>query len=148
MYPILLAAHNILRWAVVIAALWALVRGYRGWIRAQPWTSMDRLSGLAFTISVDVQLVIGLFLAALSPLIQPVLQDLSALGSSDAIRFFATEHIPTMVAAWIVVHLTSVVARRAEDDRGRHIRAALGYTVALALVVLGTPWWRPLFPGL
>lgn len=148
MYPILLAAHNILRWAVVIAAAWVLVRGYRGWAAAQPWTRADRLSGLAFTISVDIQLLIGLFLAAVSPLIRPVLQDLSALGSSDAIRFFATEHIPAMVAAWVVVHVTSVVARRAEDDRGKHTRAAVGYTLAVVLVVLATPWWRPLFPGL
>lgn len=148
MYATLLAAHNLLRWAVVIAAGWALVRGYRGWVGAHPWTSSDRLSGLTFTVSVDVQLLLGLFLAASSPLIQPVLQDLSAIGSSEAIRFFATEHIPAMVVAWIVVHVTSVVGRRAQGDRAKHMRAALGYTLATALVLLATPWWRPLLRGL
>ncbi|MDX1600739.1 MAG: hypothetical protein R3191_04410, partial [Anaerolineales bacterium] len=106
MYPILLAIHNVLRWLVVGAAVWALFRAYRGWLGGRGWSRADRLSGLIFTISVDVQLVIGIFLAAMSPLVRSALQDMSALGSSDLIRFFVTEHIPTMIGAWLIVHLT------------------------------------------
>lgn len=148
MYTITLAIHNVLRWVVVAAAIWALVRVYRGWLSTREWSAQDRLATLVFTISVDVQLVVGLFLAAFSPLIQAALRDMSAIGSSEAVRYFATEHIPTMVVAWLIIHATSVVAKRADDDRGRHMRSALGYSLAVALVLIATPWMRPLFPGL
>lgn len=148
MYPILLAVHNVLRWLVVAAAVWALFRTYRGWLGSRDWSPTDRLTGLIFTISVDVQLVIGLFLAALSPLVRSALQDMSALSSSEVIRFFVTEHIPAMVGAWLIVHLTSVFARRADSDRSRHMRTALGFSLAVGLVLIATPWWRPLLPGL
>lgn len=147
MLNVVLGVHNVLRWVVLVLAMWTLYRSYRGWFGGGEWGQQDELAGRLLTISFDVQLLLGLFLAALSPLIRAALQDMSAISSSDVIRFFAAEHIPVMVASWILVHLTSVLAKRAEDDRKRHQRAALGYTVALAMILLVTPWFRPLLPA-
>ena len=148
MLTVTLAVHNVLRWVVLALALWALYRSYRGWLGGREWQDQDSLAGRLLTIGFDLQLLVGLFVAALSPLIRSALQDLSAIGASDVIRFFAAEHIPIMIVAWILVHLTSVVAKRAEDERKRHQRTALGFSVALAFVLLATPWFRPLLPGL
>lgn len=148
MYEIVLALHNVLRWLVVAAAIWALYRGYRGWLSSGEWSARDRLSGLLFTIAIDVQLLVGLFLAALSPVVRAALRDMGTIGSSEMVRFFVTEHIPVMIAAWLIVHLAAVFARRADSDLSRHKRAALGYSLAVGLVLVATPWWRPLLPGL
>lgn len=148
MFSIALAGHNVLRWVVLVLALWTLYRAYQGWLGKREWQSQDKLAGRLLTIGFDLQLLLGLFLAVVSPLIQAAVDDLSTIGESDVIRFFAAEHIPVMVVAWILVHLTSVLSKRAEGDVKRHQRAAIGYSVALLMVLLATPWFRPLLPGL
>lgn len=148
MLSIVLTVHNLLRWLVLVAALWALIRAYRGWLGDGAWSGRDEQAGRLYSISFDVQFLVGLFTAAVSPVIQATLRDPSLIGSSDRIRFFAVEHIPTMVLALVAVHLTGVLAKRAESGRLRHRRSALGYSVSLLLVLLAIPWWRPLLPGL
>jgi cytochrome c biogenesis factor len=148
MLNVALAVHNVLRWLVLVLAVWALYRSYRGWLGGRSWQDQDSLAGRLMTIGFDLQLLVGLFVAALSPLVRTALQNMSAIGTSDVIRFFAAEHIPVMVVAWILVHVTSVVAKRADDDKQRHQRTAIGFSVALALVLLATPWFRPFLPGL
>lgn len=148
MLPIALAVHNVLRWLVLAVSLWALYRSYRGWLGGHSWTSRDSLAGRLMTIGFDLQLLIGLFVAVLSPLVRAALQNMSAIGTSDVIRFFVAEHVPVMVVAWALVHATSVLAKRADDDKQRHQRTAIGFSVALAMVFLAIPWFRPLLPGL
>jgi hypothetical protein len=148
MFRFALGLHNILRWVVVIAAVWTLVRAYLGWLTNRPWTRRDSAAGRVLTIGFDVQFLVGIFLAVMSPLIQAAIQAPEHIGTSESIRFFAVEHVPVMVAAWIVVHITSVIAKRAEADHERHQRTAIGYTLAAIMLLLATPWWRPLFPGL
>ena len=147
MFNIALGVHNVLRWVVLVLAIWALFRYFRGWLGRRGWEPQDRLAGRLLTVGFDLQLLLGLFLSVTSPLIQAAVRDMSTIGESDVIRFFATEHIPVMFVAWILVHVTSVLAKRAEDDVKQHQRAAIGYSVAVAMVVLSTPWFRPLLPG-
>ncbi|MGA9531450.1 MAG: hypothetical protein WBR18_01930 [Anaerolineales bacterium] len=148
MFRFVLGFHNILRWVVVIAAIWKLVRAYRGWLTNRPWTAQDALAGRVLTISFDVQFLVGIFVAALSTLIKIAIQSPDHIAASEMIRFFAVEHVPVMVAAWIAVHVTSVLVKRVEADNKRHQRAAIGYSVAVIMVLLAIPWWRPIFPGL
>lgn len=147
MYNIALGVHNVLRWVVLALAIWALYRHYRGWLGSRPWQPQDKLAGRLLTVGFDLQLLVGLFVAVVSPLIQAAVNDMSTITESDVIRFFAAEHIPVMIVAWILVHVTSVLSKRAEDEVKRHQRAAVGYSVALAMVLLVTPWFRPLLPG-
>jgi hypothetical protein len=148
MYPVILAAHNIVRWLVLLASVWALYRAYGGWLRGRAWTPADRRAGFLFTTALDLQVLLGLMLAAVSPLIQAALATPRAIMSTDTLRFFVAEHIPPMIVAAVVVHITSAVARRAPEDSLRLRRSALGYSLALLMVVLAVPWWRPLLPGL
>lgn len=148
MLPIVLALHNLLRWIVMLAGVWALFNALRGWLGQRDWTAGDGLPGRIYSISFDVQFLLGLFTAAVSPLIAAALRDPAGIMSSDAIRFFAAEHIPLMVLALAAVHMTSVLARRAGSGRARHLRTAVGYGLSLLLVLLATPWWRPLLPRL
>jgi hypothetical protein len=148
MYPLILAAHSIVRWLVLLSALWALYRAYTGWLGGKAWTPGDKQAGFLFTTAFDLQLLLGIFLAAISPLTQAALAAPGGIMSSDVLRFFIAEHIPVMLVAWIVVHATTVIARRVGDDGGKLRRSALGYSLALLMVAVAVPWWRPLFPGL
>jgi hypothetical protein len=147
MYPILIAVHHILRWAVVLLAIFALFRAYSGWLGRRPWTPTDRMSGSFFAISIDIQVLIGFLLYFIGPWFNMLIgADMAAMTTE--VRFFAMEHILIMILALIVAHVGLVVARRAPEDTLKFRRMAIWLTVAALLVVAGIPWWRPLFPGL
>lgn len=148
MYEILLAIHNITRWLVLAAAVWALARAVIGWRRGAAWTEADRKAGLFYGISVDVQFLLGLILTFISPIISGAFQDLGQALQVAALRVILAEHIPFMVIALVVVHFTSVMVKRQEDDAGRHQRAMIGYGLATLLILVAIPWARRLFPGL
>jgi hypothetical protein len=149
MYTIVLALHNLLRWLVLALGIWALLRAYSGWARSVAWSPLDRRAGLLFTIAFDIQFLLGLLLYfALSGLTQAALADFSGAMASADLRFFALDHPLLMLAAVILAHVGSALSRRASQDRARHRRAAIFYTLSLVAVLLAIPWSRPLLPWL
>ncbi len=69
MFGFILAVHNILRWIVLILLVVALVRAFWGWFGKREWTSTDRKVGMFYSVSLDIQLLLGLILYfVLSPL--------------------------------------------------------------------------------
>jgi cytochrome c biogenesis factor len=147
-YTVILDAHGLLRWIVLVAAAWALFRAYRGWLTSTPWVGADRRAGLVFSSVLDLQVLMGVALAFVSPLIQNALFGLKAAMDAPHLRFFLVEHIPLMLVALVLVHAGSGTARRATDARLKHQRAALMYTLATLAMIVAIPWWRPILPGL
>jgi hypothetical protein len=148
MYVGLLHLHNFSRWLVVIAALVAIGVAVHGLVTRRAWTRTSRVSAVAYVIVMDVQLVIGLILYAVSPLVRTGLADLGAAMADSTTRFFVVEHLVLMVLAVAAAHVGSVTIRRAATDRAKYARAATWFTVSFVLVLLAIPWWRPLFPGM
>ncbi|MFU8771915.1 MAG: hypothetical protein ACNA8H_05790, partial [Anaerolineales bacterium] len=143
------AIHNIMRWLVILLALFALYSAYRGWIGKREWKNSDRLSGLFFTISLDIQLLLGIVLYFfLSPLTQGALQDFGQAMAVDELRFFALEHAFIMLLAVIIAHLGNFLVKKAPEAVAKHRRAAVWFTLAVLVLLVGIPWWRPLIPGL
>jgi hypothetical protein len=151
MYPAFLMIHSVLRWLVVIAAVAAAGKALAGWLGKQPFTKLDDRLGLAFTILMDVQLLVGLVLYVfLSPLTQSAFQNMSAAMSDSTLRFFAVEHLAVMVVAVVLAHVGRALTRRA-PEAGKHPRAALWYGLALLAILFAIPWpfyayGRPLNP--
>ncbi|MFO7624329.1 MAG: hypothetical protein R6V73_08250 [Anaerolineales bacterium] len=150
MYGVVLALHNILRWVVVILAVVALVRAYTGWLGKRDWQPADRKFGSFFAISMDIQLLVGLALYFfLSPITQLMFQgQMSLVMGNDQMRFFGVEHLFYMILGVVFVHLGTILSRRAEQPLIKHRRAALWFSLVAVTLVVGVPWWRPLFPGL
>ncbi len=148
MYTFILEVHGLLRWIVLAAAAWALFRAYRGWLTSTPWASADRRAGLVFSSALDLQVLLGIALAFVSPLVQNALFGLRAAMNAPHLRFFLVEHIPLMLVALVLVHVGSRIARRTTDERMRYRRAALMYTLATLAMIIAIPWWRPILPGL
>lgn len=148
MYSITLALHSIIRWVVLVLGILALSQVVGGWMRGRTWEKIDRQLGLFFTISIDVQLLLGILLMITSPLIQTALNNMSAVSGSPEMRFFIMEHVPIMILAFVGAHATSVLVRRAESDSQRYRRAAVGYGLVMLAILVAMPWSRPVFPGL
>jgi hypothetical protein len=149
MYPIFLATHNIIRWVALILTILAVVRAYLGWFGKREWTQRDRKIGSYTAMAFDIQLLLGLILYFVySPLVRTALQDFGAAMQVADLRFFALEHAIFMVLAVVFAHLGSILPRKAEGSAGKHKRAAIAFSLALLMVLLGMPWLRPLLPGL
>jgi hypothetical protein len=144
---IVLGIHNIVRWFVLAAALFALFRMVRGLVTRPAWTNPDRLAGLFFTITLDIQLLLGLILYfVLSPLVKAFFADFGTAMQISSLRFWGVEHIAMMVAAAVFGHLGSAVAKKAIPDKEKFTRSLLFFALAILLVIGGIPWFRPLLP--
>jgi uncharacterized membrane protein YozB (DUF420 family) len=145
MYMFLLDLHNLLRWVIVIVGVVAVAMALRGAFTRGAWTGQQNSLGRVFTISVDVQLLVGLLLYfVFSPITTGAFADFGAAMKNDHTRFFLVEHLPLMVIAIALIHVGAARARKLNSARP----AAIFYTVAMVLMVIAIPWWRPLIPGM
>lgn len=148
MYVFVLAVHNILRWIVLFLMILALVRAYRGWFGKRDWTSTDRRVGTFYSVSLDIQLLLGLILYfGLSPITRSAFSDFGAALANTDLRFFVFEHFLMMVLAVILAHVGVATARSAAEPVLKHRRSAIWFSLSLIAILLGMPWFRPLLPG-
>jgi hypothetical protein len=144
MYQAALVAHSFLRWLVILLGLLAIGRAIAGLAVRTDWTRADDRIGLFFTISVDLQILVGLLLYfLLSPITTTALHHLGAAMSNDVARFWAVEHPTLMIAALVLVHVGRLRAKLAAAAPARHRAAVVFYVLALAAILIATPW--PLF---
>jgi len=149
MYEFVLWFHNVMRWIVVLLAVFALLRSYMGWVGKKTWGKPDRLAGMMFSMGIDIQLLLGLLLYfILSPITTGAFKDLGAAMKISEIRFFTFEHIFFMILAVILAHLGSALSKKATVDVDKHKRAAIFFTLTILVILVGIPWSRPLLPFL
>jgi hypothetical protein len=147
MSSIVLGLHNLVRWAVFLLALVALLRALKGIHGGVDYAANAKRSLSLYTMSVHLQFVLGLVLYGVSPLTRHAMGDMGAAMKDPGIRFFVVEHPTLMLLAVIVATITGVIARRGPDDEVRHRRAAIGIALSMGLILAGIPWQRPLLPS-
>ncbi len=127
MHEALLFLHNLVRWLVLAFGLYALGRP-------------EPRPGALFAHTLTLQVALGVVLAFLSPLVQGALANLeAALATPGEARFFVAEH-------WVggLVALGLAHGGLAQARKGRPL-ARLLFGLALAVLLLSIPWFRPLF---
>ncbi len=77
MYPLLLSLHGLLRWAVLLAALFAIATALSGSGGAKPWGKRARVSGAVYVGLFDLQFLVGIGLYLVSPLVKSVLGNMA-----------------------------------------------------------------------
>jgi hypothetical protein len=144
MYATLLLVHSLLRWLVLLAGLVAAVRGLSGWRSRRLWTLPDERAGFWFTLTLDLQFLLGLLLyVALSPLTRGAFQDFGGAMRDSVLRFWAVEHVFGMVVGIALAHIGRSRIHKTGNDARRHRLAAIFYTLALLAILASIPW-----PGL
>jgi hypothetical protein len=145
LYMATLAIHNILRWVVIAAALYALYVYFSGVMQGREYTPRDRQAGFFYTLIMDIQLLIGIMLyAVISPVTRAGFDDFGAAMQDSQVRFFLVEHNVLMLIAVILVHVGSIMVRRADDALAKFQRGAIWYSLATLAILAAIPWWRPL----
>jgi hypothetical protein len=145
LYVTVLTVHSYLRWLVVIAAVAAVVCAFLGMIRGRPFKPGGRKLGAMYTGLLDLQLLIGIYLYVTSPIVHAALANMAVAMKQKELRFFAVEHLTTMIIAVVLAHVGSIRSKRAADDKTAYSRALFWYFASTIVLFLGIPWWRPLF---
>jgi hypothetical protein len=152
MFVTMVVLHSLLRWVVIAFGLLAVWRAISGVSGRRPWTSLDDRAGRLFVMAVDTQVLVGLILyGILSPITRTALADMGAAMKDATLRFYAVEHLAIMLGAVALVHIGRSRTRKAGTDAARQRTAAIFFTLALLLILVGTPWpfraiGRPLLP--
>ena len=154
MYTALLTVHSYLRWLVLVAGLVVVARAIAGMVADRAWTARDDAIVRVFSISLDIQMLIGLIVYFfLSPFTYPAWSDLAATMRDDAVRFIVIEHQTGMLIAVALAHVGVARVRRNVNPARRHRTALIFFGLALVMVLVSIPWpgrpaGRPLFRGL
>ncbi|MBK8049041.1 MAG: hypothetical protein IPK16_19185 [Anaerolineales bacterium] len=137
MYPLIVATHNLMRWVVVILAIYALVRVYMGWLGKKEFTETDRKALSFSSIGLDIQVLLGLVVYFMGGWFNVF----GNMGSaSGKVRFYGVEHITMMLIAVVLAHLGVVMSKKAATPAGKFKRAAIYVTLSVLAVLVGIPW--------
>jgi hypothetical protein len=150
-YLFLKDLHNLFRWLVLLAGLWALIRVWAGLLKRSDWTKKDRIAGLVFTSILNLQFLLGLVVLFVGP-IHTAYSNMGATMKDPIMRYFAVEHPFMMLLAALVAQAGFSLSKRAGTDRAKFLRATICYTISALLIVAAIPWpflkaARPLLPS-
>jgi len=140
MYQILLPLHSVTRWLVLLSLLFAIYRGYRGWLGNKPYTTVDNAARLFAVNIAHIQLVIGLWLYFISPIVNYFLHNFKEAVHDRQIRFFGMEHITMMLIAIIFITIGSAKAKLKTTDKEKFKTMAIWFTISLLLIFTSIPW--------
>jgi hypothetical protein len=146
MYQYVLVAHAWWRWVVILAGAAAIYTAIHGLSRNAPWSGDAARYGKLFGRAVDIQFLMGASLYLIfSPMTNVALNVADGLPAGSELRFFGVYHGLIMSAAFVDVHVSSVIIRRAGSDSAKHRRSIILYGQTLLIILCTIPWWRPMF---
>ena len=140
MYPYLLALHSVFRWLVLLSLLFAIYRSYRGWLGGAVYSKFDNAVRHWSATIAHVQLILGLCLYFVSPLVDYFLHHFKEAVHEREIRFFGMEHSLMMLLGVIIITIASMVSKRQSTDMKKFRVLAIGYTLALLVILSSVPW--------
>lgn len=123
MYQILRSAHSGWRYLVLILLVVAIIQALAGWLGKKPYTEGNRKVNLFTLIFVHTQILIGLVLYFMSPLVEA------------GIRYWKMEHIAMMIFAAILVTVGNARSKKGDDPAAKHKAVALYFGLALIIIV-------------
>ncbi|MGG9971523.1 hypothetical protein ACQ33O_06985 [Ferruginibacter sp. SUN002] len=151
---ILYFLHSILRWAVLLFGVWAILNAISGLSSKRNYASSDKKIGLFFLISADIQLLIGLILYFTGPWFAALKNNAGAIMKDATGRFFAVEHMSMMIVAIAAIHIGYSATKKATTDNSKHKKSLIFFAIALIIILAAIPWpfreaiARPLLRGL
>lgn len=140
MYTGLLHTHNLLRYVVVILLILSIVKSFSGWFGKKSFEKSDDKISLFLLISSHLQLLIGLGLYFISPIVEAALSDMSTAMKEPQLRFWAVEHISAMIIGIAIITLGRIMSKKAKSDTIRFRRQAIYYLLAGLLIFSSIPW--------
>ncbi|XZF15538.1 hypothetical protein ACTHGU_05335 [Chitinophagaceae bacterium MMS25-I14] len=140
MYSFLLAAHSLFRWLVLISLVYTLFRAFRGLATNKKFSAFDNMIRHTSATIAHIQLLLGITLYYISPVIRYFLSHYSEAVEDRPVRFFGMEHSTMMLTAVILITIGSFRAKRRPTDKQKFRTIAIWYSIALLIILINIPW--------
>lgn len=140
MYEFLLALHSILRWFVLAAVIYVIIRAISGLSGKKEFTDKDKKFGNTATQLMHLQLLIGIILYFISPLMKHFLKNFSDAVQVSAIRFFGMEHTLMMVISVAVITIGNSISKKRKTDAGKFKAHLVWFIIGLLIILAVIPW--------
>ncbi len=132
-YNIIKQAHSGWRYVVLVLLILTIIRAFIGWANKGPYSEGNRKLNLFAMISAHIQLLLGIVLYFLSPMVQFN----SETMKNNTLRYFAVEHWFGMVIAIALITIGHSKSKKIVLPEIKHKTIAIYYLIAV-LIVVGT----------
>lgn len=132
MYNGLLFVHSYLRYIILILLIIVIIVSLIGMMNKKQYTNSDNKLGLFLFISTHLQLLIGLILFFVSP----VVQFSGEAMKNAATRYWLVEHNTAMLIAIVFITLARTTSKKMADGQAKHKRMFIFNLIALVIIVL------------
>lgn len=145
-------SHNILRWGVLFAGIWAIYMAFTGVSGKRTWESKDNKAGMWFVLFCHLQLLTGLILYFYLDK-QALFSNMSEGMKDPETRYWGMEHLLGNIIAIALIQYGRIASKKAPVDLTKHRKALIWFSVGLIILLVNIPWpWkeigRSLFPGM
>ena len=129
---ILLALHSLNRFVLLILLLVVIGKSLLGWLNKSPFEKADDKFSLFLFISTHTQLLLGLILYFVSPVVI-----FSGASMKDAVaRYWLVEHVAGMLVAIVLISLGRILSKKLSDSTAKHKRLFIYNMVALLIIMI------------
>ena len=140
-YSTLLLIHSWLRWAFLLAALYAIIRSLNGIINNKPFGKEENTAAKILIELTHTMLLLGLVLWFISPNVQQALsQGASVFMKDKVLRALVMEHPLINIIAVILIQIGRIKSKKAYEDSSKHMRSLVYYGIGLLLILSRIPW--------
>lgn len=132
MYTGLLHTHSALRYVVLLLLVVVIAKALVGLMNKKPFQKEDEKLTLWLMIGTHIQLLVGLILYVVSPLVQfggGVMKD-------PTLRYWTVEHSVIMILAVTLITLARTSTKKLKDDQAKHKRVLLMSSLGLTLIIV------------
>src|ERR1700743_551154 len=129
MYAIVQELHSIFRYVLFLLAI---IQSLLGWLGKNPYTPLNRKINLFALISAHTQLLIGIVLYCVSPLVQ---FNAGTIKNATT-RYFTVEHWVMMIIAIVLITIGHSKSKKIVLPEAKHKTIAIFYIIAF-LVIIG-----------
>lgn len=132
MYNGLLIAHSYLRYILLILLIIVVISSLIAVVNRKPYTAGDNKLGLSLFIATHLQLLIGLILFFVSPVVQ---FSGEAMKNAET-RYWLVEHNTAMLIAIIFITLARTTSKKMVDSQAKHRRMLIFNLIALIIILV------------
>ncbi|HEX4887426.1 MAG TPA: hypothetical protein VFV37_05200 [Luteibaculaceae bacterium] len=140
MYTALKHFHSPFRYIVLMFLIYAVITALLGMSRKSEFTPAHNRVSLFAMIFCHVQLLVGILLFTVSPIIEVGLSDMGSAMQDPQVRFYLIEHPLLMIAAIALITVGRSTSKKAVDSAAKFKKIAIFYGIGLVLILVSIPW--------
>lgn len=131
MTSFILVLHSVNRFILLVLLLTVIFRAFSGWQKKSAFEATDNKLSLFLFISTHTQLLLGLILYFISPVVI-----FSGASMKDSVaRYWLVEHISGMLIAVVLITMARITAKKLTDDTAKHKRLFTFNLLALVIII-------------